>query len=73
MANPSEQLTPRLRRWGTFHELDGAPLRRVVGRAPGGNLLDQLDELNAALRELAGNTLPTPDARRVRKSVGKVK
>ena len=72
MTDPIEQITPRLRRWGNFYELDGAPLRRVVGRAPCGNLLDHLDRLNASLKDLTPNS-PQPDARRVRKFVGQVK
>lgn len=71
-ADASEQLTPRLRRWGGVYELDGEPLRKVVGRAPQVDLLDQLEQLNQSLAALDKGSLPPPDARRVRKSVGKV-
>ena len=73
MADPIEQVTSRLQRWGNFYELDGAPLRRTVGHAPQANLLDQLDQLNANLLGLKDTLTSPPDARRVRKSVGKVR
>lgn len=67
-----EQITPRLRRWGGMYELDGEPLRKIVGRPPKGNLLDQLDQLNQSLAGLNKEPLSASDGGRVRKSVGKV-
>lgn len=68
-----EQLTPRLRRCGNVYELDGEPLRKVVGRAPKADRLTQLDQLNANLRDLLSDRWPEPDAWRVRKAVGKAR
>lgn len=67
-----EQITPRLRRWGDMYELDGEPLRKIVGRPPKGDLLDQLDQLNQSLAGLNKESLSASDGGRVRKSVGKV-
>ena len=66
-----EQITPRLRRWGNVYELDGEPLRKVVGRARVTDRLALLEQLRADADALLGDTLPPPDASRVRKVVGK--
>ncbi len=68
-----EQITPRLRRWGNVYELDGEPLRKVVGRPRQVDRLTLLEDLNANLPALMGDRLPPPDARRVRKAVGKAR
>lgn len=68
-----EQLTPRLRRCGSVYELDGEPLRKVVGRPRVTDRLQVLEQLNANLRDLLGERWPEPDARRVRKTVGKTR
>ena len=65
-----EQITPRLRRCGNVYELDGEPLRKVVGRPRSRHRLAQLESLNASLRELLGPRWSKPDDRRVRKVVG---
>lgn len=71
---PIEQLTPRLRRWGGVYELDGEPLRKVVGRARTTDRLQILEQLRADAAELLGeDKLPPPDASRVRKTVGKTR
>ncbi len=68
-----EQITPRLRLCGNVYELDGEPLRKVVGCATKTDRLTLLDQLNANLRDLLGDRWPEPDARRVRKAVGKAR
>ncbi len=48
----------------------GETVRKEVGRQSHANALRELEALNRNLRSL-GITLPLPDARNVRKSVGK--
>jgi hypothetical protein len=75
MMEPSpegiEQITPRLRRCGNVYELDGEPLRKVVGRARTMDRLAIIDQLREDAIRLMGDKLPPPDASRVRKTVGK--
>ena len=73
MSEHPQQLGGKLRKWGThFLEPDGEPIRKVVGHPPPGDILTQLEHLNASLRELAGPQVPPHDDDHVRKSVGKV-
>ncbi len=70
-----EQITPRLRKWGDFYELDGEDFRRVVGRPrTGRNPFDVLWELRELGRLLIpGGELPDdnlPDEA-IRRTVGK--
>ena len=71
-----EQITPRLRKTGNFYELDGEPIRRVVGR-PQVELdpFDLLWSLRQSARELLGAEIPDdpfPDVS-VRRIVGKAR
>ncbi len=71
-----EQVTPRLRRTGEFYELDGEPIRRMVGRSrverdPFAVLWD----LRESAMELSGGELPDdtyPDEP-IRRTVGKAR
>ncbi len=69
-----EQITPRLRKTGNFYELDGEPIRRIVGRARVEmNPFDFLWKLRESARQLLGGELPDdslPDVP-VRRIVGK--
>ena len=69
-----EQITPRLRKIGNFYELNGEPLRKIVGRPRVEmNPFDFLWMLRESARELLGGELPDdsfPDVP-VRKIVGK--
>ncbi len=64
---------PRLRQTGPFYELDGEPLRRVVGRGrPERDPFDVLWGLRESARELLGGELPDdtyPDEP-IRRTVG---
>ena len=69
-----KQITPRLRKIGEFYELDGEPLRRVVGRVrTERDPFDVLWALRESARELLGGELPDdtyPDEP-IRRTVGK--
>ena len=71
-----EQITPRLRKIGNFYELDGEPLRKIVGRPRVEmNPFDLLWILRESARELLGGELPDdslPDVP-IRKVVGKTR
>ena len=54
-----EQITSRLRKTGDFYELDGEPLRRVVGRPrTDRDPFDILWDLRESAMELLGGELP---------------
>jgi hypothetical protein len=71
-----EQITPRLRRVGDLYELDGEPLRRVVGRPRvGRDPFDLLWEMRQFAVEVLGveledDTYPDEPIRRI---VGKAR
>lgn len=69
-----KQITPRLRENGEFYELDGEPIRRVVGRVrTERDPFEVLWELRESARELLGGELPDdtyPDEP-IRRTVGK--
>ena len=71
-----EQITSRLRKTGEFYELDGEPLRRVVGRTrTEHDPFDVLWELRESAMELLGGKLPDdtyPDEP-IRRTVGKAR
>ena len=71
-----EQITPRLRKLGNFYEVDGEPIRRMVGcphveRRP----LQVLWDLRESTRVLLGGELPddTYEDEPIRKTVGKAR
>lgn len=73
MSEQQQQLGGKLRKWGEhFLEPNGEPIRKLVGHPPRGDILTQLEQLNASLRELVGQQIPPHDGDHVRKSVGKV-
>ena len=71
-----EQITPRLRKTGDFYELDGEPIRRVVGRPrTERDPFDVLWDLRESAMELLGGELPDdtyPDEP-IRRTVGKTR
>lgn len=71
-----EQTNSRLRKLGNFYELDGEPLRRVVGRArTERDPFDVLWDLRVSAMELLGGELPDdtyPDEP-IRRTVGKAR
>ena len=72
-----DQITPRLRKTGNFYELDGEPIRRVVGRPrTERDPFDMLWELRESARELLGGELPEDDTypdEPIRRIVGKIR
>ena len=71
-----EQITLRLRKIGNFYELDGEPIRRVVGRPrTERDPFDVLWELRESARELLGGELPddTYSDEPIRRVVGKAR
>lgn len=73
MSEQPQQLSGKLRKWGEhFLEPDGETIRKVVGHPPRGDILTQLEQLNASLRDLVGPQILPHDGDPVRKSVGKV-
>ena len=70
----TEKITSRLRKTGEFYELDGEPIRRVVGQPrTGGDPFDVLWDLRESALELRGGVLPDdtyPDEP-IRRTVGK--
>lgn len=71
-----KQITPRLRQTGEFYELDGEPIRRVVGRVRvERDPFDVLWDLRESAMELSGSELPDdtyPDEP-IRRTVGKAR
>lgn len=73
---PLEQITPTLRKVGYFYEVDGEPIRRVVGRPrTEKSPLQVLWELRENAQALAGHALPddTYDDEPLRRVVGKTR
>lgn len=71
-----EQLASRLRKVGQAYEIDGEPLRRVVGRPRAErDLFDVLWELRESAMELLGGELPddTYLDEPIRRTVGKTR
>ena len=71
-----EQITPRLRKVGYFYEVDGEPIRRVVGRPRMEHRpLQVLWDLREGARLLLGGKLPddTYEDEPTRRVVGKAR
>ena len=71
-----EQVTPRLRKLGHFYEVDGEPLRRVVGRQrTERHPLQVLWDLCQGARMLLGSEWPddTYEDEPIRRIVGKAR
>lgn len=71
-----EQLTPRLRKAGNFYEVDGEPIRRMVGRPRTERRpLQVLWDLRESARMLTGGELPddTYEDEPIRRIVGKAR
>lgn len=72
-----EQITSRLRKTGDFYELDGEPIRRVVGRPrTERDPFDVLWEMRESAIELLGGEVPDDDTypdEPIRRTVGKTR
>lgn len=74
--DPTEQVAARLRQTGELYELDGEPIRRIVGRPQAKrNPFDLLWELRESARRLLGGELPEDPLSNVpvRRIVGKTR
>ena len=75
-SEPMEQISPTLRKVGHFYEVDGEPIRRVVGRARiEKSPLQTLWELREDAQALSSHALPddTYDDEPLRRVVGKAR